>query len=90
MECDAEPARLARVVASGDAELVLGTFAVEGEAVDVEHAILAGATMDAVEVQASVWTVGWAAASFGPRLRALVAEAVSGSPAAADAGRSPA
>jgi hypothetical protein len=76
IECDAEPARLARVLASENAELVLGRFAVVGEAVDVEHAILAGTTMDAVEVQASVWAVGWAAASFGPRLRALVTEAV--------------
>jgi hypothetical protein len=76
IECDAEPARLARVLASENAELVLGRFAVGGGAVDVEHAILAGTTMDAVEVQASVWAVGWAAASFGPRLRALVTEAV--------------
>jgi hypothetical protein len=76
IECDAEPARLARVLASENAELVLGRFAVESGAVDVEHAILAGTTMDAVEVQASVWAVGWAAASFAPRLRALVTEAV--------------
>ena len=76
IECDAEPARLARMLASENAELVLGRFAVVGEAVDVEHAILAGTTMDAVEVQASVWAVGWAAASFAPRLRALVTEAV--------------
>ena len=59
-----------------NAELVLGRFAVVDGAVDVEHAILAGTTMDAVEVQASVWAVGWAAASFAPRLRALVTEAV--------------
>jgi hypothetical protein len=76
IECDADPARLARVLASENAELVLGRFAADGGAVDVEHAILAGTTMDAVEVQASVWAVGWAAASFGPRLRALVTEAV--------------
>jgi hypothetical protein len=76
IECDAERARLARVLASENAELVLGRFAVSGGAVDVEHAILAGTTMDAVEVQASVWAVGWAAASFAPRLRALVTEAV--------------
>jgi hypothetical protein len=76
IECDAEPARLARVLASENAELVLGRFAAEDGAVDVEHAILAGTTMDAVEVQASVWAVGWAAASFAPRLRALVTEAV--------------
>jgi hypothetical protein len=76
IECDTEPARLARVLASENAELVLGRFAAPGGAVDVEHAILAGTTMDAVEVQASVWAVGWAAASFGPRLHALVTEAV--------------
>jgi len=76
IECDAEPAPLARVLASENAELVLGRFAASGGAVDVEHAILAGPTMDAVEVQASVWAVGWAAASFAPRMRALVTEAV--------------
>jgi hypothetical protein len=76
IECEAEPGRLARVLASENAELVLGRFAADGGAVDVEHAILAGTTMDAVEVQASVWAVGWAAASFAPRLRALVVEAV--------------
>ena len=59
-------ARAARAHPGGEnAELVLGRFAVVGGAVDVEHAILAGTTMDAVEVQASVWAVGWAAASFG-------------------------
>lgn len=76
IECAAGPARLARVLASENAELVLGRFAAADGAVDVEHAILAGTTMDAVEVQASVWAVGWAAASFAPRLRALVTEAV--------------
>jgi hypothetical protein len=76
IDCDAEPARVARVLASENAELVLGRFAVQDGSVDVEHAILAGTTMDAVEVQASVWAVGWAASSFGPRLRALVTEAV--------------
>jgi len=76
IECEAAPARLARILAAENAELVLGRFAAVGGAVDVEHAILAGTTMDAVEVQASVWAVGWAAASFAPRLRALVIEAV--------------
>ncbi|HET7172379.1 MAG TPA: hypothetical protein VFI18_12135 [Gaiellales bacterium] len=76
IECTAEPGRLARVLASENAELVLGRFAAKDGAVDVEHAILAGTTMDAVEVQASVWAVGWAAASFAPRLRALVTDAV--------------
>ena len=76
IECTADAARLARILASENAELVLGRFAIADGAIDVEHAILAGTTMDAVEVQASVWAVGWAAASFGPRLRALVTEAV--------------
>jgi type III secretion system-like peptide-binding chaperone len=76
IECEATPARLARILAAENAELVLGRFAAVEGAVDVEHAILAGTTMDAVEVQASVWAVGWAAASFAPRLRALVIEAV--------------
>ena len=74
--CTAEPGRLARVLASENAELVLGRFAARDGRVDVEHAILAGTTMDAVEVQASVWAVGWAAASFAARLRALVTDAV--------------
>ena len=81
IECDTIPARLARILASENAELVLGRFAIVDDAVDVEHAILAGTTMDAVEVQASVWAVGWAAASFAPRLRALVNEAVPVPPA---------
>ena len=76
IECDVQAARLARILASENAELVLGRFAIADGAIDVEHAILAGTTMDAVEVQASVWAVGWAAASFAPRLRALVTEAV--------------
>jgi hypothetical protein len=76
IECTADAARLARILTSENAELVLGRFAIADGAIDVEHAILAGTTMDAVEVQASVWAVGWAAASFGPRLRALVTEAV--------------
>ena len=76
IECTVDAARLARILASENAELVLGRFAIAGGAIDVEHAILAGTTMDAVEVQASVWAVGWAAASFAPRLRALVTEAV--------------
>jgi len=50
IECDAPRARLARILASENAELVLGRFTTADGAVDVEHAILAGTTMDAVEV----------------------------------------
>ena len=67
--------RLARLLVIENGELVLGRFAHSGAGVRVEHAILAGATMAAVEVQASVWTIGWAASAFQPRLQALLREA---------------
>jgi T3SS (YopN, CesT) and YbjN peptide-binding chaperone 1 len=69
-------ARIARVLAGENAELVLGRFRHCGGEIVVEHTILAGTTMDPVEVQSSVWTVGWAAASYAPRLRALLTDAV--------------
>lgn len=65
---------LARTLTIENGELVLGRFRWEAGKVLIEHAILAGTHMAAVEVQASVWTVGWAADRFGPRLRALLAE----------------
>jgi hypothetical protein len=61
--------------------LVMGRFAHGGAGVRVEHAILAGVTMAAVEVQASVWTIGWAAGAFAPRLNALLREATPPPPA---------
>jgi hypothetical protein len=70
-----EPA-VARMLACENGELVLGRFAHRGEEVVVEHTILAGTTMDAVEVQSSVWTVGWGASAYASRLRALLTEAV--------------
>jgi len=73
--------RLARVLVIENGELVLGRFAVAGGNVRVEHAILAGVTMAAVEVQSSVWTVGWAADAFAPRLEALLREATPTPPA---------
>jgi hypothetical protein len=69
-------ARVARMLACENGELVLGRLRQEGDHVLVEHTILAGTTMDPVEVQGSVWTVGWAAASYAPRLRALLTDAV--------------
>jgi hypothetical protein len=54
---------------------VLGRFTHADGHVHVEHAILAGTTMAAVEVQASVWTVAWAADAFAHRLEALLREA---------------
>ena len=66
--------RLARLLVLENGETILGRFAVRGETIVVEHAILAGATMAAVEVQSTVWTVGWTARAFTPRLRALLAE----------------
>jgi hypothetical protein len=68
--------RLASLVLMENAELVLGRFRPVAGRVRVEHAILAGTTMDAVEVQASVWTVGWSASAFAPRLRGLLTDAV--------------
>ncbi len=68
--------RLSTILLIESGELVLGRLRPIGGRVRVEHAILAGTTMDAVEVQASVWTVGWSAAAFAPRLRALLTEAV--------------
>jgi hypothetical protein len=74
-------ARVARVLACENGELVLGRFRHRDDGIVVEHTILAGTTMDAVEVQASVWTVGWGAASWGARLHALLSEAVPVPPA---------
>ena len=65
-------ALLARTLTIENGELVLGRFRWENGKVLIEHAILAGTHMAAVEVQASVWTVGWAAESFRPRLQALL------------------
>ena len=67
--------RLARTLVIENAELVLGRFTHADGHVHVEHAILAGTTMAAVEVQASVWTVAWAADAFAHRLEALLREA---------------
>jgi hypothetical protein len=74
-------ARIARVIVCENAELVLGRFRHGDDAIVVEHTILAGTTMDPVEVQSSVWTVGWAAASWAPRLHALLSDAVPVPPA---------
>jgi len=67
--------RLARVLVIENSELVLGRFAHDGARIRVEHAILAGTTMAAVEVQSTVWTVGWAASAFRPRLEAMLRDA---------------
>jgi hypothetical protein len=67
---------VARMLACENGELVLGRFAHRDGHVVVEHTILAGTTMDAVEVQSSVWTVGWAASAYASRLRALLTQAV--------------
>jgi hypothetical protein len=74
-------ARVARVLACENGELVLGRFSHRDGAIVVEHTILAGTTMDPVEVQSSVWTVGWAAASWAARLHALLSDAVPVPPA---------
>lgn len=72
---------VARVLAAENGELVIGRFAHRGEEIVVEHTILAGTTMDPVEVQSSVWTVGWAASAHAARLRALMIDAVPVPPA---------
>jgi type III secretion system-like peptide-binding chaperone len=64
---------LARLLVIESAETVMGRFALSGDTIRVEHAILAGTTMASVEVQATVWTVGWTAHAFAPRLLALMA-----------------
>jgi hypothetical protein len=69
-------ARLASLLLIENGELVLGRFHPAAGRVRIEHAILAGTTMDPVEVQASVWTVGWTANAFRPRLRALLTDTV--------------
>jgi len=69
-------ARVARVLTCENGELVLGRLRHRDNGVVVEHTILAGTTMDPVEVQSSVWAVGWAAAAYAPRLRALLTDAV--------------
>ena len=74
-------APVARVLAGENGELVLGRFAHRGEELVVDHTILAGTTKDPVEVQSSVWAVGWAASAYVPRLRALLTEAVPVPPA---------
>jgi hypothetical protein len=74
-------ARVARVLACENGELVLGRFGHRENGIVVEHTILAGTTMDPVEVQASVWTVGWGAAAWAARLHALLSDAVPVPPA---------
>ena len=56
---------VARTLLIENGELVLGRFAHSDGAVRIEHAIMAGSTMATVEVQASVWCVGWGASAFG-------------------------
>ncbi len=64
----------ARMLLIENGELILGRFSHADGAVRIEHAIMAGSTMATVEVQASVWCVGWAASAFQPRLKALLSE----------------
>jgi hypothetical protein len=63
---------LARLIVIENAETVMGRFAPCDGGIRVEHSILAGTTMASVEVQATVWMVGWTANAFGPRLAALM------------------
>jgi hypothetical protein len=78
---DQPPGRVARLLVIENGELVLGRLSHADGQVLVEHAILAGPTMAAVEVQSSVWLIGWAASAFGPRLESLLREATPPPPA---------
>jgi hypothetical protein len=64
---------LARLLLIENAETVMGRFTARDGTIRVEHAILAGSTMASVEVQATVWTVGWTAHAWASRLAALMA-----------------
>ncbi len=75
LETGALDGRLARMLLIENADVILGRFAHVAGEVRIEHSILAGTTMAQVEVQASVWTVGWTANAFRPRMRALLKEA---------------
>ena len=57
-------ADVARMLVIENANTVIGRLSHDGRSIQAEHAILAGTTMAAVEVQATVWTVGWTAISF--------------------------
>jgi hypothetical protein len=63
---------LARLIVIENGQTIMGRFALRDGQIRVEHSILAGATMASVEVQATVWTVGWTAHAFAPRLAALM------------------
>lgn len=63
---------LARTILIENANFVLGRLVHGGGRLRVEHAILAGTTMAAVEVQASVWTVGWTASAYAERIETLI------------------
>ncbi len=67
--------RLARTLVIENANTTIGRLAHRDGAIRIEHAILAGTTMAAVEIKASVWTVGWTAHAFSPRIHALTCEA---------------
>ena len=68
-------ADVARMLVLENANTVIGRLSHDGRSIQAEHAILAGTTMAAVEVQSTVWTVGWTAISFTARLRALLEQA---------------
>jgi hypothetical protein len=68
-------ADVARMLILENANTVIGRLSHDGRSVLAEHAILAGSTMAAVEVQSTTWTVGWTAISFAPRVRALLEQA---------------
>jgi hypothetical protein len=80
-------AAAARMLLIENGELILGRFSHADGAVRIEQAIMAGSTMATVEVQASVWCVGWAASAFGPRLKALLSEGTPPPPPVIPAGR---
>jgi|tagenome__1003787_1003787.scaffolds.fasta_scaffold20565116_1 hypothetical protein len=66
---------LARMLVMENANTTIGRLVHRDGAIRIEHAILAGTTMANVEIKASVWTVGWTAHAFAPRIAALTQEA---------------
>jgi len=72
MDAPDQSGELDRVILIENANLVLGRLVHTGGRLRVEHGILAGTTMAAVEVQASVWTVGWTASAYAERIETLI------------------
>ena len=80
-------AGVARMLVLENANTVIGRLSHDGRSIQAEHAILAGTTMAAVEVQSTVWTVGWTAISFAAADPRAARTGNTGAGGAGDAGR---